>query len=492
LLKHLAARHRVFLGTFIDDPQDAEHVETVKSMCAGAHVARLDPRLAKLLSLKGLTRREPLTLPYYADRSLRDWVRRTVVEQGIGTAVVFSSAMAQYVRGILDLRVLLDLVDVDSAKWAQYAKEHRWPLSWLYEREGRLLLDYERTMATQAARTFLVTDAEVELFCRLAPECADRVEAMANGVDADYFSPAHSLASPYAEGEVPVVFTGAMDYWPNIDAVCWFASEILPRLKNRRPQVRFYIVGMRPSSAVQALAGDAVVVTGTVPDVRPYLKHAYVVVAPLRVARGIQNKMLEAMAMAKAVVGSQGCSQGIDAEAGRDFEMAADAKQFADRIEALLSDPACASAMGQAARERVLSRYSWDAHLSRIDAHIEGSAAARPHNLRRRVPSPLVGEGQGEGEPAREPAPSTLSPTPLPSRERGVLSAARPLPMRTADEPSRKSCESAVRLHGLRQRVPSPIEGEGSSECCSPVAHGNSRRAFSDCGHHPRLNAHDA
>ncbi|HRF72246.1 MAG TPA: TIGR03087 family PEP-CTERM/XrtA system glycosyltransferase [Accumulibacter sp.] len=370
LLKHLAARHRVFLGTFIDDPQDEVHVDTVSRYCADLHIARLSPRIARLLSLRGLLGREALTLPYYRNAGLQAWVERTLNEQPIDAAVIFSSVMASYVRGRPDLRKLVDFVDVDSAKWTQYAANHRWPMSWLYRREGERLLAFERAVAMEAERSFFVTDNETDLFRRLAPECDGRLEAMCNGVDADYFSPAHALPSPYGENELPLVFTGAMDYWPNIDAVSWFAAEMLPQLLLNWPRLRFYIVGRSPTPAVQALASAQIVVTGTVPDVRPYLQHAAVVVAPLRLARGIQNKVLEAMAMGLPVVASQECAAAVDAVAGRDFLTAGSVPEYVSQVEALLRAPERAAAMGIAARQQVVARYGWDAHLSSIDRHL--------------------------------------------------------------------------------------------------------------------------
>ena len=370
LLKHLAARHRVFLGTFIDDPQDEVHVDTVSRYCADLHIARLSPRIARLLSLRGLLGREALTLPYYRNAGLQAWVERTLHQQPIDAAVIFSSVMASYVRGRPDLRKLVDFVDVDSAKWTQYAANHRWPMSWLYRREGERLLAFERAVAMEAERSFFVTDNETDLFRRLAPECDGRLEAMCNGVDADYFSPAHALPSPYGENELPLVFTGAMDYWPNIDAVSWFAAEMLPQLLLNWPRLRFYIVGRSPTPAVQALASAQIVVTGTVPDVRPYLQHAAVVVAPLRLARGIQNKVLEAMAMGLPVVASQECAAAVDAVAGRDFLTAGSVPEYVSQVEALLRAPERAAAMGIAARQQVVARYGWDAHLSSIDRHL--------------------------------------------------------------------------------------------------------------------------
>jgi sugar transferase (PEP-CTERM/EpsH1 system associated) len=378
LLKHLAARHRVFLGTFIDDPEDEVHLDTVRALCADLHVARLDPRWAKVRSINGLLGEDPMTLRYYRDAGLQEWVDRTYREQGIDAAVVFSSSMAQYVDQIPRLLMLVDFVDVDSAKWAEYARKHRWPLSWIYGREGRTLLNYERQVAQRAARSFFVTDSEVDLFRRLAPECAVRVETMNNGVDADYFAPAADLQNPYPADGRAVVFTGAMDYWPNVDAVTWFAQEILPLLRQKDPQVHFWIVGRSPTAAVLALAGTHVTVTGTVVDVRPYLQHAAVVVAPLRLARGIQNKILEAMAMGRPVVASSTCAGPIDAEQGSDLLAADSAADHADAVAALLADPVRAERVGLAGRRRVLARYSWEAHLSGIDRYLAGGV---PHEV---------------------------------------------------------------------------------------------------------------
>ena len=371
LLKHLAARHRVFLGTFIDDPQDEVHISALSRYCVDMHVARLVPGMARLASLRGLLTQQALTLPHYRNPALQAWVDRTLREQKFDETVIFSSVMASYVQGTPHLRKLIDFVDVDSAKWTQYASKHRWPMSWLYRREGKHLLAFERSVAMQAERSFFVTDNESDLFCRLAPECADRVEAMCNGVDADFFSPVHAFPSPYREEDLPVVFTGAMDYWPNIDAVTWFATEMLPQLEQNWPSLRFYIVGRSPTPAVQALARRQIVVTGTVPDVRPYLRHAAIVVAPLRLARGIQNKVLEAMAMGLPVVASQECSVAVDAIPERDFLTAGSVPEYLSQIERLLREPERAAAIGLAARQQVLARYSWKAHLSGIDAYLD-------------------------------------------------------------------------------------------------------------------------
>lgn len=378
LLKHLRQQHRVFLGTFVDDPEDEAYVDIVRAICPDLHVARLTPRTARLRSLSGLLTHQALSLRYYQNTGLQAWVNQTLEANKMDATIIFSSVMAQYVSGTSGGALppmLVDFVDVDSAKWTQYATSHKWPLSWLYRREGERLLAYERAVAARAQRSFFVTANETALFCHKAPESANRVGVICNGVDAEYFSPNPSYSSPFSGSgvhpeQIPLVFTGAMDYWPNIDAVTWFVQDILPVLRQTWPQLRFYIVGRSPSPAVLALASNAVVVTGTVPDVRPYLQHAAVVVAPLRVARGIQNKILEAMAMARPVVASQACVEVIDSRPGEELVSAAEAADFVREIDALLRSPARAAAVGQSGRQRVVQSYSWDAHMASLDRYL--------------------------------------------------------------------------------------------------------------------------
>jgi sugar transferase (PEP-CTERM/EpsH1 system associated) len=226
-------------------------------------------------------------------------------------------------------------------------------------------------VAEKARCSFFVTDNEVGLFQRLSPGRTMKVAALGNGVDAEFFTPDPARASPFAAGEIPLVFTGAMDYWPNVDAVSWFVSDILPALRQRFPTLRFHIVGRSPTPAVQALAGEAVNVTGTVPDVRPYLQHAAAVVAPLRLARGIQNKILEALAMARPVVAAESCVQAIAPPAGAGLIAAADAAAYVTRVAELLNEPEAAAVQGQAARAFVLDAYGWGAHLGGLDRHLK-------------------------------------------------------------------------------------------------------------------------
>ncbi|HKO87444.1 MAG TPA: TIGR03087 family PEP-CTERM/XrtA system glycosyltransferase [Burkholderiales bacterium] len=379
LLRYLAERYRVYLGSFIDDPADTVHLDELRRFCSDLYIPSLSPRVARLASLRGLLTGEALSLTYYRHGALAKWVRRCVREHDIKKAVVFSSVMAQYVQPFPELKRVVDMVDVDSAKWTAYAAEHQWPMSWLYAREGKRLLAFEREMALASDASYLVTGAEVKLFESLAPDARGRVQIMSNGVDAAYFSPDARRSSPFEPGIEALVFTGAMDYWPNVDAVVWFAEEILPALRIVRPTIQFFVVGMRPTAAVQALGKlEGVTVTGGVPDVRPYLQHAHLVVAPLRIARGVQNKVLEAMAMEKAVIASKACASGVDAIEGLEYETAADAGGFVEKTLALLNDAARVATIGRAARARVLADYDWDKNLSPIQQALNAGDEVRP------------------------------------------------------------------------------------------------------------------
>lgn len=380
LLRHLQKQHRVFLGTFVDHPEDEAHVATLAALCPDLHVERLNPALAKLKSLSGLLQGEALSLAFYRSPGMQRWVREVAAAQPLQASVVFSSAMAQYAQPLLPgVPMLVDFVDVDSAKWTAYVPQHRWPMSWVYAREGRELLAYERAVTAQSQRAFFVTPNEVALFTQAAPECRDKVSSLCNGVDAEFFAPDPALPNPFADNTRAIVFTGAMDYWPNVDAAVWFATEVLPVLRLRQPALTFYIVGRDPAPKVQALASQHVVVTGTVPDVRPYLQHAAVVVAPLRVARGIQNKILEAMAMAQPVVTVSSCAEAIGAGKDEGLFRADTTEDFAHAVENLLAAPSTGRYLGEQARRHVLDHFSWDAHLSGIDHFIDPSAQEAAH-----------------------------------------------------------------------------------------------------------------
>ena len=371
LLRFLASRYEVHLGTFVDSQDDLEHVSALAEFCSSYPAVPLNPRSAKLRSVTGFLTGEALTLPYYRSAELRLWIEQTVAVKRIRKAVVFSGAMAQYVRELPDLQVVVDFVDVDSAKWSQYAERLGWPSSMVYRREGQKLLSFERRASARSAASIFVTRGEAELFIRLAPECSDRVHVIEMGVDTRFYAPDEGRPTPFAANEEAVVFTGAMDYWPNVDGAVWFANEVLPLIERGRPDVRFYIVGMNPTPTVKGLASSSrVIVTGRVPDVRPYLQSAAAVVAPLRIARGIQSKVLEAMAMVRPVVTTPTAARSIRGVPGIDFEEAANADEYARKILALMGSEA-GETMGRFARARVVADYNWDRNLAAFGELLE-------------------------------------------------------------------------------------------------------------------------
>lgn len=370
LLRHLAQRYTVHLGTFIDDENDLQYIDTVKAWCGDSHFIRLNPRLAKLGSLTALLHKRPLSLDYYRSAEMQDWVDGIVKKHAIQRVMIFSSVMAQFTENVTAARRVIDFVDIDSDKWRQYADKKSWPMSWLYRREGQCLLSYERKLACAYDASLFVSQAEADLFKQLAPESVAKIGYFNNGVDTEYFSPDLPHDNPYSTNEKVMVFTGAMDYWPNIDAVQWFVSEVFPGVRQCHPGALFYIVGSRPSEQVLALASvEGVRVTGSVPDVRPYLAYAQVAVAPLRIARGIQNKVLEAMAMAKVVVVSAQALEGISVKSGEGLLLAESASQFIDILADVLNQ--AAPKIETLARHKVNTLYDWNSNLLAVDRLLE-------------------------------------------------------------------------------------------------------------------------
>lgn len=378
-VKFLAQRYIVHLGTFVDDRTDWEHCDKLRELCGETCFIPLSPFWARVKSARGFVSGEALSVAFYRDRRISRWVDRLLRERPVGRVALYSSPMAQYVLHWNSIVRVATLADVDSDKWRQYASTKRWPLSWVYARESRKLLEFERRVAHECEATVLAATHEAEFFRQLAPESATRIFDICNGVDSDYFSPEHELANPYDNDVMPIVFTGAMDYWPNIDAVEWFAREVFPTIRKQHRSAWFYIVGMRPVARLNRLRQtEGITITGGVPDVRPYLAHAAVAVAPLRISRGIQNKVLEAMAMGLPVVISTQAAEGISARAGEEVLVADSAEAYIREVTRALAG-SVAQQVGRAARSRVVTSYSWPANLERLVHLLENGTAKNWH-----------------------------------------------------------------------------------------------------------------
>lgn len=376
LLRHLCKTHIVHLGTFVDDENDFQYIETVKKWCGDAYFSKLHPRIAKLTSVTAFLKNQALSLDYYRSPAMQKWVDTTIAKHQIKKVMVFSSAMGQFVESMTEMLRVIDFVDVDSDKWEQYSEKKTWPMNYLYRREARTLLSYEKKLASQFDASFFVSQAESYLFTQLAPQSTKKIGYFNNGVDTEYFSPQTHYENPYSAKEKVIVFTGAMDYWPNIDAVLWFTKEVFPSLRYLHPDAVFCIVGARPSEQVIQLALlPGVRVTGTVPDVRPFIAYAHAAVAPLRIARGIQNKVLEAMAMEKVVIVSEQALEGIDVIPGEGLLLAEDAQCFIDILSELLREDHPVDA--PIARHLVQSKYNWEHNLSVLNPLFEATCSKK-------------------------------------------------------------------------------------------------------------------
>jgi sugar transferase (PEP-CTERM/EpsH1 system associated) len=382
LLEGLAARFRVHLGTFVDDPDDWQHVAKLREVCGEVCVRPLDPRVARLRSLAGLFADHALTLDYYRDAQLFKWTRRLARERPLAGTFAYSSSMAPYAEGLLlapGARRVLDLCDVDSDKWRQYASARAWPMSWVFSREARLLATAERRYVGSFDSTLVIAPTEAEILRRLAPESAERIGILPNGVDTSFFDPDQPYPNPFPADSRSIVFTGAMDYHPNVDGVAWFADEILPQVRARVPRAQFWIVGSKPTAEVRSLARrEGVRVTGRVSDIRPYLAHASVIVAPLRIARGVQNKVLEGLAMARPLVATPNAVQGIEGIGRNELVVASSAGEFSAEVVRALELPLPTRVI--AARDFVAKRLTWDAQLDVLAALLQvghGLAPAR-------------------------------------------------------------------------------------------------------------------
>ena len=370
MLRHLAGLARVHLACFADDEADAGHLGALRAALGGrlgsAHVEvrRTSPLIA---GLRAVATGAPVSLTLFDSPRLRRFVDDVVAREPVGTVFAFSSQMAQFVPS--GPRFVMDFVDMDSAKFADYAKAGGIRAS-LLRREAERLFAFERATAARADASLFVSEAEAALFRDKAGLPQADISAVGNGIDLAFYDPTADFARLEPAPRPLIVFTGQMDYRPNVEAVAHFVATAFPQIRAVRPDARFAIVGRNPAPAVQQLASrDGVIVTGAVADVRSWLATADVVVAPLRVARGIQNKVLEAMAMGKSVVASPPAFEGIEALPGRDLLVADDPSEA---VAALLADPDRRAEMGAAARRRMEIAYRWEARLAPLTDMLHG------------------------------------------------------------------------------------------------------------------------
>jgi sugar transferase (PEP-CTERM/EpsH1 system associated) len=303
----------------------------------------------------------PLTLSYFKSPGLVRRLAEVTEAKKFDVVMACGSAMAQYAERIVGVPRLLDMVDVDSVKWDQYSQHAGWPRSAIWRLEAQRLSEYEALLTTTFDKIVLTTAQEVDFLRSISPDSTASVVRM--GMDTG-----DSWKCRRTEAVVPtLVFVGQMDYFANVDGVVYFTKEVLPLLRAHFPELRFLIVGRSPSRRVARLGNlPGVTVTGEVEDVGPYLVESWVFVAPLRIAQGVQTKVLEAMALGLPTVVSERVMAGLadgGFQDGRDLLVASNGAQLASAIERLIRDAELRTKIGESARSRLDSAYSWNSNM---------------------------------------------------------------------------------------------------------------------------------
>lgn len=366
ILKKLSRQYNIHLGCFIDDPFDKQYVNGLKKYCASIFHLDQNKTIAKIKGLTSLLTSKPITLPYYFDKRMQQWTDRTLLTEKITKIFIYSSSMAQYCEGkqYESLERVIDFVDVDSDKWRQYAEKKTGLAKWVFKREFELLAEYENKICSEFDHCLFVSPDEAKLFRDRQPVIEQiKVHGLLNGVDVNFFDPnANFSDEPLVPLKPFISFTGAMDYWANIDAVLWFSKEVWPLILQQQPQAIFCIVGGNPSKEVIELAKiPGIEVTGRVHDVRPFIAQAQCVVAPMQIARGIQNKVLEAMSLNKAIVVSSMAMEGINAQENCGITIENEAQSFADQCLKFFEQTKEHSEISN--RQWILEHFTWQETL---------------------------------------------------------------------------------------------------------------------------------
>lgn len=367
LLKALADIAPVHAGCFGDTDADFAHEHELAATVSTHCLVRRSKSMVRA-GVEALASGKPVSLTAFAHRDIHQWVERTLRQHTIQTIVVFSGQMGQYIPASFKGRVVIDLCDVDSAKFEAYAEDGSWPRRWIDAREGKLLSGVEAALSDRADTTVLISDVEAQLFrSRINDPAAHHITAIRNGIDFGFFDPSTVTPEEHLAGSTGpnIVFTGQMDYAPNIGAAIRVMDRIVPAIRKVHPDAMFHLVGRAPVSKLTARDGrDGIRVWGEVPDVRPFLAAADVVLAPLEIARGVQNKVLEAMAMARPIVLSREAATGIDAVDGQHFAIGEDDRELITAALDLLSNGPKSLQMAAAARHYVTAEQSWSAMLA--------------------------------------------------------------------------------------------------------------------------------
>jgi sugar transferase (PEP-CTERM/EpsH1 system associated) len=374
LARRLARRHAVHLAFLLDDLEEEEDARAAEAWAASARWRVRGPVESAARSVWSAVRGRPMTCGYFRSAALAHDVAGLLSREKFDVAVSYCSSMADYLEGFSGPKVL-DLVDVDSEKWKQYADRAGFAKSAVYGCEHRLLRRYEKRLLGEFDRVIVISRAEREQLSRFAE--VSNVAVVSSGVDAEAWRGPDSR-----ETARDLVFVGALDYFANADGIGYFAQEIFPSIRARHAGTRLKIVGRKPGAQVRALAQvKGVQVIPDVDDVRPFVWGSQVFVAPLRIAQGQQNKVLEAMAAGVPVVATPAALRGIEGSPGEHYCSAATPQEFVDEVVRLLEDRGRAAAMGERARAFVTARYTWESSAQEYEKELQyailGAAAKK-------------------------------------------------------------------------------------------------------------------
>jgi len=364
-LRTLARRHEIDLFCFCDDAEDEKHLAQLGNLCHEFYVERLSWFWSRAQATSALVRGVPFTTAFFYSRRMWHKIQAAIQAKAYDRVFVFSSAMAQYVE-TSGLPTIVDFVDVDSDKWQQYAAQRPWPWAWLARGEASRLAAYERRLLQQSEAVLVCTEAEARV---LKPDVPANVCVLPNYIDVTYYDPATiRLLDEVRSWQPYVLFSGSMDYFPNVDAALYFYHEIFPLVRRDHREIKFVIAGRSPHASIRKLAADpAVRITGSVFDIRPYLCGASAAVAPMRIARGIQNKILESLAAGVPVVASTVVAPSLQRDLFRLVKYADNAGEFADAVlEVLAEGPMKRRAERRAALSEHMKSLALDSQLYRI------------------------------------------------------------------------------------------------------------------------------
>lgn len=370
MIRHLSATHEVTVAALTRSTRELEGVAGLKRHCAKVLTAHVGPLASGLRMLARLPTATPSSFGFFHSPQLAALIRSEVETGSYDLALGHCSSIAPYLTSA-PLTKILDFGDMDSQKWLAYADRKPLPIALGYRLEGYKLERRERELAACFDLCLCTTAAELATLRGLGT--ARSSDYVVNGVDADYFTPA---TQPYDRDLI--CFLGRMDYYPNQECIFRFCAEVWPQLRARRPGLRLSIIGARPSGSVRALGElPGVTVTGSVDDVRPHARRAALSVAPLTIARGTQNKILESLAMGVPVVCSTVAAAGVDAVPGEHFLTASRPTEYIDVIMRLLDDPTERARFGSAGRARMLSHHDWSVSMRRLQDLIAECVAGR-------------------------------------------------------------------------------------------------------------------